>query len=37
MAVEDPLGQITRTEYHATGNTTAEVDALGRRTDHTYD
>ena len=37
IAVTDPLGGVSRTEYDANGQLTADIDALGRRTIYAYD
>ncbi|MBK7472839.1 MAG: RHS repeat protein [Betaproteobacteria bacterium] len=37
VAVTDPLGGVSRTEYDANSKVTARIDALGRRTSLTYD
>jgi RHS repeat-associated protein/uncharacterized repeat protein (TIGR01451 family) len=37
VAVRDPAGNVSRTEYNALGLESATVDALGRRTAYTYD
>ena len=36
VSVEHPDGSITSSEYDGAGNLTAEVDGLGRRTEHDY-
>jgi RHS repeat-associated protein/uncharacterized repeat protein (TIGR01451 family) len=37
VAVRDPAGNVTQTQYDAAGLKVATVDALGRRTDYVYD
>lgn len=37
IAVTDPAGNVSRTEYNALGLVAARIDALGRRTEFTYD
>jgi RHS repeat-associated protein len=37
VAVTDPLGGVSRTEYDAGGKVTAMIDALGRRSTYAYD
>lgn len=33
----NPLGNVVQTEYDEAGNVSAQIDALGRRTEHSYD
>ncbi|MBT3011097.1 MAG: putative Ig domain-containing protein [Candidatus Thiodiazotropha sp. (ex Lucina pensylvanica)] len=37
ISTTDPLGHTTRTEYDEAGQVTAQVDALGNRTEYAYD
>lgn len=37
IAVTDPLGNVSRTEYNALGRVAARIDALGHRTVFSYD